>query len=207
MLVAVWRRAFSTRERRLVSPRPRRSRAVMLPAIASTTPNRTGVRQSFKRGDPPTSASVAVCDTCRGEDEQRQRRLREARQDPPHLHRLRALVWQINPDEEAEQQRDRDQKRQRLVEPPRRCHGHEDDDAERNAPRRSPTAGGEALRHLAKHRRLVLEVDRAPDRETLVAGRQSDALLKREPHRGAGGRRGAEDERAADAAIADHDAR
>src|SRR5436305_783896 len=45
------------------------------------------------------------------QDQQRQRRLRKPRQDPPHLHRQRAFILQIEIDEEREEQRDRNEQR------------------------------------------------------------------------------------------------
>src|SRR5947209_19989192 len=50
----------------------------------------------------------------RGEDEQRQRRLRKARQNQPHLHRQRAFVLQVEIDETREQQRDGNEQRDRI---------------------------------------------------------------------------------------------
>src|SRR5438270_9176078 len=47
----------------------------------------------------------------RRQDEQRQRRLRKPRQDPPHLHRQRRFVLQIEVDKKGEEQRDRNEQR------------------------------------------------------------------------------------------------
>src|SRR5258707_9729269 len=64
----------------------------------------------------------------RRQDQKRQGRLRKTRQDPPHLHRQRALVLQIEVDEEGEEQRNGNEQRNGIFQPPRHPHRNVDDD-------------------------------------------------------------------------------
>src|SRR5437763_6423201 len=50
----------------------------------------------------------------RPEDEEGHRRLRNARENPPHPHRQRAFVLQVEHDEKCEEQRDRREQRNRI---------------------------------------------------------------------------------------------
>src|SRR3954464_11119280 len=117
----------------------------------------------------------------RCEDHQRQRGLRKARQNPPHLHRQRAFVLQVEVDEKREEQRDRDEQRNRILQARGHLERDVDDDRERNQPRQSPASRGQAFRRFAKDSRQVAPVEGVRERDAVIADLHPEALLKREP--------------------------
>src|SRR5438270_12927868 len=124
----------------------------------------------------------------RRQDEQRERRLRKPRQDPPHLHRQRALVLQIQVDEKREKQRDRNEQRDRVFQPPGHLQRDVDDDRQRNQPRQSPASRGQIFRRFAEDRRQVAPVKCVRERDAVVADVHPEAFLEGGPDRRARGR-------------------